>query len=73
MRGGQSHAVLTFERGISATIGYQGEEEGSEPLLGEPTRATAGSSPVVQPLYRRVAVGQCMLLPRIGTSAGGAV
>ena len=35
-------------------------------------KATAGSSPVVQPSYRRVAAGQCMLLPRMGTSAGGA-
>ena len=43
-----SHVVLTFERGISAAIGYQGEEEGFEPLLGEPTSSAAGSIPAVQ-------------------------
>ena len=58
MRSGHSHAVLTFERGISAAIGYQGEEEGFEPFLGEPTQATAGSTPAVQPLRRRTRQAQ---------------
>ena len=50
-RGGPSHVVLTFERGISAAIGSDSrpwEREDFEPLLGEPTSAAAGSIPAVQ-------------------------